>query len=261
MQQAITLAVDGGILEIFPQGSGSLKLIARPASAAYFVNRHTVVTKYPLELIKHVLEVKGLGHVCDEIARDEDPHYIKWRIETGMFSFVDKKEFSDKRILDFGCGSGSSTMNLTRLLPRTEIIGVELEPSLLSIARARARFYGLPEASFRLSPSEKELPADIGDFDFIVMHGVYEHLLPDERDAILPLLWNRLKPGGCLFVDETPYRYFPIEHHTTGLPLINYLPDRAPIGLCATSARGWMGMKRGRPSSVGVFAVRQPARY
>ena len=23
----------------------------------------------------------------------------------------------------------------------------------------------------------------------------------------------------------TPHRYFPIQHHTTGLPLINYLPD------------------------------------
>jgi hypothetical protein len=35
-----------------------------------------------------------------------------------------------------------------------------------------------------------------------------------------------LKPGGVLFLDQTPYRWFPVEMHTTGLPLINYLPDR-----------------------------------
>ena len=29
-----------------------------------------------------------------------------------------------------------------------------------------------------------------------------------------------------LFLNQTPHRFFPIEGHTTGLPLINYLPDR-----------------------------------
>ena len=37
-----------------------------------------------------------------------------------------------------------------------------------------------------------------------------------------------------LFVDQTPYRWFPIERHTTGLPFINYLPDRLAL---ATSRR------------------------
>jgi hypothetical protein len=31
--------------------------------------------------------------------------------------------------------------------------------------------------------------------------------------------------GGVLFVNQTPYRYFPFEHHSTGLWFINYLPD------------------------------------
>ena len=42
----------------------------------------------------------------------------------------------------------------------------------------------------------------------------------------MPQLWSALKPGGILILDQTPYRWSPVEGHTTGLPLLNYLPDR-----------------------------------
>src|SRR5262249_32482386 len=58
-----------------------------------------------------------------------------------------------------------------------------------------------------------------------VLSAVYEHLLPDERRILLPRIWSRLKPGGVLFINQTPHRYSPVEMHSTGLPLINYLPD------------------------------------
>jgi hypothetical protein len=35
-----------------------------------------------------------------------------------------------------------------------------------------------------------------------------------------------------LFIDQTPNRFWPIETHTSRLPLINYLPDRL-AGWCA----------------------------
>jgi hypothetical protein len=41
-----------------------------------------------------------------------------------------------------------------------------------------------------------------------------------------------LKEGGIVFLDQTPHRWFPVEAHTTGLPFINYLPDRL-AHLCA----------------------------
>jgi hypothetical protein len=59
-----------------------------------------------------------------------------------------------------------------------------------------------------------------------MLSAVFEHLLPTERKALLPALWRLLEPGGVMFLDETPARWFPMETHTTGLPLINYLPDR-----------------------------------
>jgi hypothetical protein len=42
---------------------------------------------------------------------------------------------------------------------------------------------------------------------------------------MLPLIWSVIRPGGVLFINQTPHRYFPYESHTSSLPFINYLPD------------------------------------
>jgi hypothetical protein len=70
-----------------------------------------------------------------------------------------------------------------------------------------------------------QLPAQIGQFDFVMLSAVYEHLLPGERTVVMPLLWSVMKEGAAIFINQTPYRYFPFEHHSTGLWLINYVPD------------------------------------
>lgn len=118
-------------------------------------------------------------------------------------------------------------MVLTRMLPRsTEFVGVELMPECVELARQRARWYGVDNrATFLLSPDPNSLPDGIGSYDYLLLSAVVEHLLPAERRSLLPFLWQHLKPGGILFLDQTPYRWFPIEMHTTGLPLLNYLPD------------------------------------
>jgi 2-polyprenyl-3-methyl-5-hydroxy-6-metoxy-1,4-benzoquinol methylase len=183
-------------------------------------------TGYSLELIKHVLAVKGPSYLCDEIKRDEDVRYLQHCLYWDTLGFLDDKAFVGRRILDFGSGSGASSMVLSRLFPESQICGVELVPDYLNLARHRADFYQVQSrVSFQLSPSSNALPPDIGTFDFVIFSAVFEHLLPEERRKILPLLWTHLKQGGVLFLDQTPYRWSPIEMHTTGLPLINYLPD------------------------------------
>lgn len=198
-----------------------------PVSNDLFIPIKSCETSYPLELIEEILNVQGPAYLCSEIVREESPDYVQRHLQFDLLSYLDRKEFSGKRILDFGCGGGSSTMILGRMFPEAEIVGVELEVELLAVARSRAKYYGV-ENKIKLlaSPNEDSLPPDIGEFDYIILSAVYEHLLPPERKKLLPLLWNHLKPGGILFLNQTPYRWFPVELHTTsGLPLINYLPD------------------------------------
>jgi 2-polyprenyl-3-methyl-5-hydroxy-6-metoxy-1,4-benzoquinol methylase len=199
-------------------------LTVKPLSPALYIARKSVTTSYPDELIELILTIKGPSHVCDEIARDEDPDYVRLSLEMSLLAYIPHAYLSGRRILDFGCGGGASTMILHRLFPQATIIGIELDPQLLSIAKARARHYAFPEGQLLQSPSGTEIPSGLGMVDCIVMSGVYEHLLPAEREAILPRLWALINDNGVLFLNQTPHRYTPIETHTTRLPLINYLP-------------------------------------
>ena len=220
-------------VRLSPTGDGRLRIDVAPTDPDYYVQGSPLVTHYDPELIELLLDVKGPAYLCDEIARDEDPGYTQVNLEVGILSFLPPEAFAGRRLLDFGCGSAASTMVLSRMLPGVDLTGVELFADNLRVARARAEFYGHERMDFIQSPGGTALPADLGRFDFIVMNAVFEHLLPEERVPIMAALWDRLDPGGVLFLQETPNPCFPVGLHTTGLPLLNYLPD----GLAGAAAR------------------------
>ena len=195
-----------------------------------YIPDDTCETSYPIDLINKILDVKGPAWLCDEILRDESPDLVQRCLKYDLLSYVEEAEFNNKRLLDFGCGSGASTMVLARMFPYTEIVGVELEKKFLSIAKSRSDHYGYKNVQLIISPGPNELPPDLGYFDYVVLSAVYEHLLPDERTILLRKIWDVIKPGGILFINQTPNKYFPIEiHSTSGLPLINYLPDNVSL--------------------------------
>jgi SAM-dependent methyltransferase len=220
------------ILE-FPGERGSLRVerledgrhhISVWPAPGHAVTHRDWVTSYPLPLVLDIHATKDLL-VCDEIMREENPRYVEHKLRHEVFGYVEPGAFAGKRILDFGCGSGASLLVLGRILPPCELVGVELDPRLVELARRRARHLGLGSLQVLQSPSPETLPPDLGGFDYIMFNAVFEHLLPNERRRLLPLVWRHLRPGGILFLNQTPHRYWPVEMHTSGLPLINYLPD------------------------------------
>ena len=217
-----------GKVTINRQENGNKKIVVEP-SGNTFIPFQNCETNYPMSLIELIFETKGADYLCDEIFREIDPNYVQRDLEQDLTAYFTKEDFIKKRILDFGCGSGASSMILSRMFPDAEIIGIELEEKLLKIAKARLEFYKYQNIEFHLSPSGNELPPNIGEFDFVIMSAVYEHLLPEERKTVMPKVWSVIKPNGCLFLNMTPHRWFPIEHHTTGLPLLNYLPKNLAL--------------------------------
>ncbi|GAB61613.1 MAG: class I SAM-dependent methyltransferase [Candidatus Jettenia sp.] len=194
-----------------------------------FMPISTFETTYPWELIKSILQSKGPACLCDEIMKDEDPCCVQHQLQYTLLSYVSEKDFENRRILDFGCGAGASSIVLSRMLPNTEIVGIELDEKLLYTARLRAEHYQAHNIRFIPSPDGNSIPDKLGKFDYIILSAVYEHLLPHERKNLLPKLWAHLNSGGVMFINQTPNRLFPIELHTTHLPLINYLPDKLAL--------------------------------
>jgi 2-polyprenyl-3-methyl-5-hydroxy-6-metoxy-1,4-benzoquinol methylase len=235
---AVLIEHDEGTVRVEELGDGRRCLSVELTDPSQFISRRSAQTSYPVSLIKRLLEVIGPQALCDEILREEDNNYVALDLRYALFTYLGPEEFAEKRLLDFGCGSGSSTLVLARMLPRTEIVGIELEPSLLEVATLRAGHRGC-SVQFEVSPTAESLPSGIGSFDFVILSAVYEHLLPRERPLLLAQLWACLRPGGVLFINATPNRYYPLEFHTTGLPLLNYVPDRLAARLTRRFSRQW----------------------
>jgi len=146
-------------------------------------------------------------------------------VRSQMLAYFDHSNFAGKRILDFGCGSGASTLGMAALFPEAEVVGLDLAARNIELGQTILEYRKLGNAKLMVSPDGNSLPDGIGQFDFVMMSAVFEHLLPVERKTVMPLVWSHLKPEGVLFINQTPYRWFPYAHHSTELWGINYLPD------------------------------------
>jgi SAM-dependent methyltransferase len=225
-----------GSLRVEPLDDGRHRISVLPADGRSVPNGDWV-TSYPLPLVLDIHATKDV-YVCDEIMRDENPTYVERSLRNAVLGYVEAAAFAGRRVLDFGCGSGASLLVLSRILPPCEIVGVEIDPRLIDLARRRAQHFGLERVRVLQSPSPESLPSGLGKFDFAMFSAVFEHLRPHERRELLPLVWQRLRPGGVLFLNQTPHRYWPIETHTTsGLPLINYLPDSIALAYARRFSR------------------------
>jgi SAM-dependent methyltransferase len=173
-------------------------------------------------LIKMALK-KG-RYFRDEIERSENPRYLQRKIEILL------KEFgiglSHKKMLDFGCGAGASTLIFLRC-GATDITGAEVDNALLDIAKLRLNDFfqdGYQLVKIEYIDGKYSMPFSDGEFDIVWAQAIMEHVLPNQRSFVLRELWRVLRKGGLLVIFGTPNRLWFKEYHTSDLFLVNYLP-------------------------------------
>lgn len=222
----MVLSTPDGEVEITPTATGRARITLTPRDPNLFIPRRICETTHPEEVDLFLKSGTSFAWLGDAISRHEEPDEVQGVLKRQLSAYIERKLFSGARMLDFGCGSGASTFFLAAFLPETEIVGLELDPVRIELARTLAARRGTPNVRFLVSPSGDSVPSGLENFDFIMFSAVYEHLLPNERRAVMPRLWALLKPGGVLFINQTPHRWVPYEHHSAELWGINYLPDR-----------------------------------
>jgi 2-polyprenyl-3-methyl-5-hydroxy-6-metoxy-1,4-benzoquinol methylase len=166
-----------------------------------------------------------------ELLRDNKGSAFENSMKYYTLGFLPETDFVNKRILDFGCGCGSSTIALSRILPESHIIGLDRMEDCIEVCNLKKSQLGIENVSFIVSREDTKLPEDLGQMDFCIMCAVYEHLLPLERRSLLHDIWSKLSIGGTLFIVQTPHRYAPFGTHGARVPLLNYLPDRIAFPL------------------------------
>jgi ubiquinone/menaquinone biosynthesis C-methylase UbiE len=103
------------------------------------------------------------------------------------FSELDKRVDDGARVLDLGCGDGTKT---SRLAERFEVVGVDVSPQQLRLARAAAPEVTFVEADF----PELDFPADT--FDAVTAFYSIMHVPRDRHLELFGRVLGWLKPGG-----------------------------------------------------------------
>lgn len=101
----------------------------------------------------------------------------------------------EKYILDAGCGSGYKSLGLAQANPGAKIIGVDLSPTSIELARKRLSYHGFNEVEFHALGIE-EIEQLNCKFDYINCDEVL-YLVPDPLRA-LNAMKSVLKPDGIL---------------------------------------------------------------
>jgi methyltransferase-like protein/protein-L-isoaspartate O-methyltransferase len=108
------------------------------------------------------------------------------------------------RYLEVGCGTGINIIAMAATLPGSEFVGVDLAAKPIEEADAVARELGLTNVRF-INADIRALGADLGDFDYIVAHGVYSWVPAPVRDGMLTLYRERLRPQGIGYISYNTY--------------------------------------------------------
>lgn len=108
------------------------------------------------------------------------------------------------RILEIGCGSGTSTIPMALSLPEAEILALDVSATQIERIERRASDLGLTHLKTR-QLDLCDLPADSGQFDYIISHGVYSWVPPATRDRLLEICGRHLAPGGIALISYNTY--------------------------------------------------------
>ena len=103
------------------------------------------------------------------------------------------------RVLELGCGHGDNLTPMAYHLPDCEFLGIDLAPTAIQRGRAEVARLGLK--NLRLEALDlMEFPADAGQFDYIIAHGLYSWVPDFVRAKILAIYRDHLAPQGVGFI-------------------------------------------------------------
>ena len=103
------------------------------------------------------------------------------------------------RVLEFACGDGTNLVPIAATLPNASFVGFDFATRPIAHARSMARDLGLTNIHL-LELDLRQLPADLGSFDYVIAHGFYSWIPAEVRVHLMPLIARHLAPNGVALV-------------------------------------------------------------
>lgn len=141
------------------------------------------------------------GYLSSNAAMSYDPitQYVVLPNETWVRQgLVDLIQGQPRRILDLGCGTGSTTLLLKQKFPSAQIFGLDLSPFMLVTAAKKAKNAGLT-IEWRHGKAEQTGFPD-GSFDVVTASLLFHETPPEITQQILQEGFRLLKAGGQMII-------------------------------------------------------------
>ncbi len=103
------------------------------------------------------------------------------------------------RVLELGCAEGGNLIPMAFDLPDAEFVGVDLSRQQVAAGQGLVKELGL--ANIRLD--HRDVAAgldDLGEFDYIIAHGLYSWVPSKVREKILAICGRQLRVGGIAYI-------------------------------------------------------------
>ncbi len=142
----------------------------------------------------------GMKHAFDDAERwsqvFDDPERDAWQKPGEVVSLMDVGE--GMTVVDLGAGTGYFLGHLAAAVgPQGEVVGLDVEPSMIEFVRQRAEREGWSNVTARVIPAD-DPELDAQSVDRILVVNTWHHL--GDRPAYAARLAAALRPGGEIFV-------------------------------------------------------------
>lgn len=129
----------------------------------------------------------------------------RWRTAENSAGYLLPRLTPGMDVLDVGCGPGTITVDLARLVAPGRVVGLDAEPAVLEEAERYARESGTTTVEFRTGDVYR-LGDERDRYDVVHAHQVLQHL---ERPAeALAAMAAACRPGGLVAARDGDYSAF-----------------------------------------------------
>lgn len=134
---------------------------------------------------------------------------------------------SNNRILDFGCGEGTTAMGIALQYKTSSVTGIEIQSEIencLPLAKKHLGVDKIPENLDlkRIKPGQSL--DELGTFDIVYSWSVFEHVEQQLLSDVLSSIRKILNPNGLFFMQIAPLYY-----SAEGSHMLPWIPEPGVI--------------------------------
>src|SRR6478672_12244551 len=118
---------------------------------------------------------------------------------------LETPEVSTARVLEIGCAAGGNLIPFAAAHPQAHVVGIDLSQVQVDQGSTRAQALGLNNLQLLAGDIARMDLEALGQFDFIIAHGVFSWVPEEVQEALLSTFRRLLAPEGVAYMSYNVY--------------------------------------------------------